>query len=134
MGKWLIALYVAATMFLSGFARADQIGLEAKLDDVTFEKATLDFLVTGRSADACKTHVMVVNQTGANGEVIELRVLEAVSLAEMCIQKITPFSKRIPTKELVYLSSIQIDPDQVYTLRVANTDVAVQVLGSELLN
>lgn len=133
MGKWFIALYVAATLFLSGFAKADQIGLEAKLDDVTFQKSTLDFLVTGRSADACKTHVMVVNQMGEAGEVIEFRVLEAVSLAEMCIQKITPFAKRIPTKELIYMSRLQIEPDQWYTLRVANTDATVQVLGADLL-
>lgn len=133
MGKFFIAFYVVTTLLLSGFAKADQIGFDAQLDEVSFQKSTLDFLVTGRSADACTTQVMIAEQRGDKGDEIQFKVLETVSLAELCIQKVTFFTKRIPTRELIFVSRIKIDPDQVYTLSVANSSATVQVLGSELL-
>lgn len=138
MGKFIIGFYVMVTLLLSGFAKADQFGLDAQLNQVTFEKSSLDFVVTGQSSDACTEQIIFADQTGTKGELIRFRVLEVRSLDAMCIQKITYFSKRIPTRDLVYLSRLHIVPEQSYILTVANPSdepgpVEIEVLGSELL-
>lgn len=133
MGKILIGFYVVITLLLAGFAKADQIGLDANVQEVTFEKSSMNFIVSGISKDACATQVKTVSQKGENGEIIEFRILSTMSLDRVCIQKITPFVNEVPTLDLIYLSDLKIDPNQVYTLKVANSPVHVQVLGSEIL-
>lgn len=133
MGKILIGFYIVITLLLAGFAKADQIGLDANVQEVAFEKSTMNFVVSGTSSDACASHVMTVDQKGENGELIEFRIFSTIALEKICIQKITPFVKEIPTLDLIYLSNLKINPDQVYTLKVANSPAHVQVLGSEIL-
>jgi hypothetical protein len=133
MGKVLIASYVVITLLLAGFAKADQLGTDAQLIDVTFEKSNLEFLVSGQNLDGCSEQVMIADQKGAQNEVVEFRVLTITKLDRMCIQQVSSFVKRIPTRELIFLSKIEIDPAQVYTLTVANSTTSVQVTGAEIL-
>ncbi len=133
MGKYIVALYVVTTLLLSGFAKADQVGRDAILNDVGFIKDTLDFVVSGISGDGCTNHIMIAEQSGEKGEFIKFRVIESVSLSQVCIQQVTEFTKRIPTKALVLVSNLEIDPNQVYVLTVSNSPVTVEVLGKELI-
>jgi len=131
MSKWLIATYAILTLLAAGFAKADQIGVNADLTDVKFEKSTVDFVVTGTKSNPCTSQVFIADQDGTH---IRFRILEAFSPDQICTQQIVNFSQRIPVRELIYFSNLKIEPDQMYTLSVGNSPAVAEVLGSQLLH
>lgn len=134
MGKFFILVYVLVAFLASGFAKANDFGVDSRIDQVSFDQKDMSLHVSGQSPNECTSQVIFAQQTGPKGQTIEIKILDVVSLDNgYCILKVLPFVKSISLFELIQISNIKINEEQTYTIGVSNSPETVEIRGAQLL-
>ncbi|NCN40596.1 hypothetical protein GW916_05035 [bacterium] len=136
MGKLFILVYVLVALLASGFAKANDFGVDSQINQVAFDQKELSFHISGESPNGCISQVIVADQTGPEGQTIKIKVLDVVSMGSgvYCTLQVTPFLKNISLFDLIQVSNLKIDPKQTYTIGVSNSPQTVEIRGAQLLS
>ena len=136
MGKLFILVYVLVALLASGFAKANDFGVDSQINQVAFDQKELSFHISGESPNGCTSQVIIANQTGPEGKTIKITVLDVVSMGSgfHCIFQVTPFLKNVSLFDLIQVSNLKIDPKQTYTIGVSNSPQTVEIRGAQLLS
>lgn len=135
ISKFLFISYVAVAILASGLVKAEdfgsnQAGVVIDNLEATFNQSSFEFMVSGVSATECSSRVVLAEQMDHQ---IVFKIISASPMNQICIQRISKFVETIPVRQMVQVSKLLIEPQDIYTLSVEGSPISIEVSGSELL-
>jgi hypothetical protein len=142
MKKLIYALYVAAVLLFSAFARAELAMPFSKIlpkqtpvtvTDVGFDEASFNLAIDGFKPNRCyPTPFAVVVQNQENPNVLKLR-LTSPTPTNPCPSRIEKYSTVVNLPVLVQNARLVLEPNAKYVVEIEGYKYELQVLGSELM-
>ena len=132
MKKILIIAYVLSTLLISGFARANETR-RVSIQNIVYKEGSWKIGVTGLLSTPCLSNPFAhLSESGKNNVFVMSMVAE--QKGDICMAVIgNAYTAKVDLRKLVIDSGIQLEADQVYTIRADGYDFEVSFTGQDLL-